>query len=303
MAIAQAVALGTAAYALLCVLVWRFQTRLIFMPVRRLRCTPASLQIPGEEVNVSFRAQNGRLENLHGFWLPSDVPGSRVMLYLHGNGDNIGVNLPHAALLRSLGISVFLFDYRGYGQSSGEFPSEERVCEDAEAAWEYLVKERGVAPSSIVIYGHSLGGAVAIALASRHPDAASLIVESSFTSILAMARYTVAFRLFPLELLLRNRFDSLSKISSLCLPVLLVHGTSDWTVPSHMSRQLHEAATDPKTIVMIEGGHHLDNAKVGGESYLTAIREYALLKGDCFSDRPMEGLSSKIQSLSFGKLQ
>ena len=269
MVILKVALLAIAVYALICVLVWKFQTRLIFMPARKLRCTPASLRVPGEEVTLALE---GKDETLHGFWLPAE--GSKVVLYLHGNGDNIGVNLPHAVLLRSLGISVFLFDYRGYGRSTGPFPSEARVYEDAQVAWKYLVSDRRYSPHQIVIYGHSLGGAVAIELASRHPEAAGLIVESSFTSITDMARYTRFFAIFPLGLLLENRFASLSKIGAISMPILLMHGTRDWTVPCHMTRTLFAAASEPKTMLLIEGGSHLDNSTIGGQRYLDAVREF-----------------------------
>ena len=269
----KVVALVITGYAAACLIVWKWQTRLIFMPTRTLRRTPASLGISGEEVRVAFQTRDGK-QQLHGFWLPAEPPGPKVMLYFHGNGDNIGVNLPHAVLLRSLGISVFLFDYRGYGHSTGPFPSEERVYEDAQAAWKYLVGDRHYSPHQIVIYGHSLGGAIAIELASRHPEAAGVIVESSFTSVADMARRMGIFRLFPLNALLRNRFESMAKIGALRMPVLLLHGTSDWTVPCHMTRQLFAAASEPKTMQMIEGGGHLNNAALGGQSYLDAIREF-----------------------------
>jgi pimeloyl-ACP methyl ester carboxylesterase len=269
----KVVALVMTGYAAVCLMVWKWQTRLIFMPTRTLRQTPASLGVSGEEVRVGFRSRDGK-EELHGFWLPAEPPDPKVMLYFHGNGDNIGVNLPHAALLRSLGISVFLFDYRGYGRSTGPFPSEERVYEDAQAAWKYLVGERHYSPHQIVIYGHSLGGAIAIELASRHPEAACVIVESSFTSVADMARRMGIFRLFPLNTLLRNRFDSIAKIGALRMPVLVLHGTSDWTVPCYMTRQLFAAASQPKAMRIIEGGGHLNNAALGGQLYLDAIREF-----------------------------
>jgi pimeloyl-ACP methyl ester carboxylesterase len=271
----KVLALLVAAYAVVCLLVWKWQTRLMFMPVRKIARTPASLGVPGEEVRVTFRAKNGREEHLDGFWLPAE--GARkVLLYFHGNGDNIGVNLPHALLLRSLGISVFLPDYRGYGRSSGGFPDEQRIYEDAEAAWDYVVTERNFKPQEMVIYGHSLGGAIAIELAKRHPQAAGVIVESSFTSVLDMARYTVVFGLLPLRLLLRNHFESIGKVAALRMPALFLHGTSDWTVPSYMTKRLFAAASEPKSCLMIEGGGHLNNAAVGGERYLGAIREFIL---------------------------
>jgi pimeloyl-ACP methyl ester carboxylesterase len=272
MLILKVVALVIATYALISLLVWKFQTRLIFMPTRRIRHTPASLGVPGEEVQIPFQSRDGKQEILHGFWLPADGP--KVILYFHGNGDNIGVNLPHAVLLRSLGISVLLFDYRGYGRSTGSFPSEARVCEDAEAAWRYLVNERHYSPRQIVIYGHSLGGAIAIEIANRHPEASALIVESSFTSVVDMARHTGIVALFPLRLLLENRFDSIAKISALRMPILLMHGTRDWTVPSRMTHELFAAASEPKTLVIIQGGSHLDNSTIGGQLYLDAVREF-----------------------------
>lgn len=265
----KVVALAIAAYALICVVVWKFQTRLIFLPTRNVRCTPASLGVPGEEVELACGEKN---ETLHGFWLPAGGP--KAILYFHGNGDNIGVNLPHAVLLLSLGISVFLFDYRGYGHSTGPFPSEARVYEDAQVAWKHLVNDRHYSPHQIVIYGHSLGGAIAVEVASRHPEASALIVESSFTSVIDMARYTRIFALFPLSLLLKNRFDSISKIGAIRMPILLMHGTRDWTVPCNMTRRLFAAASEPKTMFMIEGGSHLDNSIIGGQLYLDAVREF-----------------------------
>jgi hypothetical protein len=271
----EVIVLGIAVYGAICLIVWQWQTRLIFMPARKVRRTPASLGIPGDEVRLPFRASNGQDEHLDAFWLASEE-SPKVMLYLHGNGDNIGVNLPHAVLLRSLGISVFLFDYRGYGRSSGAFPTEPQIYEDAEVAWNYLVTDRKVRPEQIVIYGHSLGGAIAIELASRHPEAAGLIVESSFTSVLEMARYTVAFRLFPVARLLRHRFESIAKVGVLRMPILFLHGTADWTVPSHMTSTLFATASEPKTLMMIEGGGHLNNSTIGGQRYLDAIREFIL---------------------------
>jgi hypothetical protein len=293
-----AVALAIAGYALICVILWRWQTHLIFFPARTVTRTPADLGVPGDEIRVPFQSRDGQKEELDAFWLPADaLPEStaalsaavaassvhrgrrgasapKAILYLHGNGDNIGVNLPHAVLLRSLGISVLLFDYRGYGRSTGPSPSEERVYEDAEIAWRYLVKKHSYSPHQIVIYGHSLGGAIAIELASRHPEAAGVIVESSLTSAADMARRMPAFWLFPLGLLLQHRFDSLAKIGALRVPILLLHGTRDWSVPARMTRRLFAAASAPKTMLMIEGGSHLNCSDVGGQIYLDAIWEF-----------------------------
>jgi hypothetical protein len=301
MLVFESAAFAIAAYLLMCLVVWKWQARLIFMPARAVTRTPASLGVNGEEVRIPFQSREGQPEQLDAFWLPADpapegsaavsaapdassvrcgrrdasaISSSKAMLYLHGNGDNIGVNLPHAALLRSLGISVLLFDYRGYGRSTGPFPSEARVYEDAEVAWKYLVTKHDFSAHQIVIYGHSLGGAIAIELASRHPEAAGVIVESSLTSAADMARRMPVFWLFPLSFLLHHRFESLAKVGALCVPILLLHGTRDWSVPTRMTKSLFAAASEPKTMVIIDAGGHLDNWKIGGALYLDAIREF-----------------------------
>ncbi|WP_293132660.1 alpha/beta fold hydrolase [Microcoleus sp. bin38.metabat.b11b12b14.051] len=216
---------------------------------------------------------------------PSETPpnppllrgGARggVVLYLHGNGSNVGANVEHANRFHRLGLSVFLIDYRGYGKSQGDFPSESRVYEDAQQAWDYLVKQRGINPHQIYIYGHSLGGAVAIDLAVRHPEAAGLIVEGSFTSVRAMVDFQKPmFALFPIDLLLRQRFDSLSKVDRLKIPVLFIHGTADSVVPAQMSQKLFDAAPEPKQLYMVPEGGHNNAAQIGGAEYLHRVKEF-----------------------------
>ena len=199
----------------------------------------------------------------------------RVVLYLHGNGSNVGANVEHANRFHRLGLSVFLIDYRGYGNSQGDFPSEYRVYEDAQLAWDYLVKQRGIHPNQIYIYGHSLGGAIAIDLAVRHPEAAGLIVEGSFTSVLAMVDFQKPlFRVFPIDLLLAQRFDSLSKVDRLQMPVLFIHGTADNVVPAQMSKKLFDAAPDPKQLYMVPDGGHNNAAQIGGVEYLRVVSKF-----------------------------
>jgi pimeloyl-ACP methyl ester carboxylesterase len=176
--------------------------------------------------------------------------------------------------MRNLGFSVLLFDYRGFGRSDGAFPSEASVYQDAECAWRHVVCRVGGKAQNAFIYGHSLGGAVAIELALHHPDAAGLIVESSFTSMRDMGTYLAIFRIFPLLRFVRHHFESIAKVSSLKMPVLFIHGTKDLTVPCRMSRELFAAAVEPKRLVIIPGGHHLDNATVGGRIYLDALGEF-----------------------------
>ena len=163
---------------------------------------------------------------------------------------------------------------RGYGISEGEFPSESKVYADAEAAWNYLVNQKRIDPKHIFIYGHSIGGAIAIDLALRQMDAAGLIVEAAFTSIYDMAQLKYRYRLLPMGLIVEQKFDSLKKVGHLKMPVLYLHGTEDLLVPAEMSRRLYEKTSSPKRLEFIDGGGHNNSASVGGGDYLRSIKEF-----------------------------
>lgn len=198
-----------------------------------------------------------------------------VVLYLHGNGLNVGANVEHANRFHRLGLSVFLIDYRGYGKSQGEFPTESQVYEDAALAWNYLVKQRGINPKQIYIYGHSLGGAVAIDLAVRYPQAAGLIVQGSFTSARAMVDFqSSVYRIFPIDLLLTQRFDSVAKVDRLQMPVLFIHGTADNIVPVEMSKKLFDAAPEPKQLYIVPDAGHNNVAELAGDQYLERVTQF-----------------------------
>jgi uncharacterized protein len=198
-----------------------------------------------------------------------------VLLYLHGNGENIGANAEHASRLQRLGLSVLMIDYRGYGLSQGDFPNEERVYEDAATAWDYLTKTKGIPAERIFIYGHSLGGAIAIDLATQTGDrAAGLIVESSFTSIRQMIDLTPPYRIFPIDLLLTQRFESIAKVPKLKMPVLFIHGLADGQVPAQMSQTLYEAAPELKQIYLVPGAGHNNTASTGGREYLEVVSKF-----------------------------
>ncbi|MGA8280237.1 MAG: alpha/beta fold hydrolase [Desulfobacterales bacterium] len=262
------------AYALGCAYLWSQQTRFIFMPARDITSTPADTGLPYEDVFIPVADDSGGVERLHAWWIPAGTAGRSTLLYLHGSALNIGANVEHAKRFHGLGFAVLLLSYRGYGRSDGDFPSETKVYQDAEAAWQYLVTKREIAPDDIVIYGHSLGGAVAIDLAVRHPAARGLIVEATFTSIYDMAARGGAYRVFPLGLILTQRFDSLSKVDRLRVPVLYLHGTDDSVAPFDMSRRLYEHTRAPKRLQLILGGGHNNSARVGGSVYLQAVKEF-----------------------------
>lgn len=276
------------AYIAACIFLLVAQNRFIFFPTQEITATPAEVRLDYEDIwlPVADSSQNTE-ERIHGWWLPAArQQQGRVLLYLHGNSDNISNNIYHANRFHKLGFSVFLIDYRGYGSSRGSFPTEESVYQDAETAWNYLVEQRRIPPEQIVIYGHSLGGAIAIELASRQPEAAGLIVECSFTSIREMTDYRYPwFVIFPIDQLLTNRFDSLSKVPHLQMPLLFIHGTADETVPYAMSQTLFAAAPQPKQLFTVPGAGHENLAKLGGETYLQTIRDFMELVERGFRNR------------------
>jgi len=259
-------------YAGLCGFLWFDQEHFIFFPsTGQSVLTPSAFRIPFEDVWIPVPSSPE--EKLHGWWIPNPAT-HRVLLYLHGNGGNIGTNLEHAVRMRNLGASVLIIDYRGYGRSTGRFPSESRVYEDAETAWQYLVRERNISPRDIMIYGHSLGGAIAIELASHHAEAAGLIAESTFTSIIDMARNEHAYSWLPVDLLVRQKFASIAKVPLIKMPILFIHGTGDEIAPYRMSELLYNAAPGVKKLVLIEAAGHEDCAITGGEKYESAVRSF-----------------------------
>lgn len=261
----------TMSYLAACGYMWSAQKQLVFEPSPEIQTTPARLGMRFEELSIPVGSGGDRAE-LHGWWVPAEQPGAVTVLYLHGNYRNIGNNLDHTRRLHDLGYNVMLADYRGYGKSTGGAPSEAKVYEDAETAWQYMMKVRGVHPRRAFIYGHSLGGAIAIDLASRHPEAAGLIAESAFTSMQAMGELEYGY--LPVGALLNQRFDSLQKIATLKLPVLLIHGTWDRRVPVAMAKQLYAAAPQHKTLALIEGGEHSNSGMVGWVEYREAVSAF-----------------------------
>ncbi len=221
-----------------------------------------------------FEAEDG--VRLHAWWArPAEDrfgTGRMVLLFFHGNAGNLSHRAELVVRLMRLPVQVFIVDYRGYGRSEGR-PSEEGLYLDAEAAWRYLV-ERGVGPHSAVIFGRSLGGAVAVELA-RRVEPAGLILESTFTSMPDMASHH--FPIVP-KALLRTRMDSLSKIGGIAAPKLHIHSTADEVVPYELGRRLYEAAPPPKRFYEVRGAGHNDTYVVGGGGYLEAVRSFV---ADC----------------------
>lgn len=205
---------------------------------------------------------------LHG-WLFQRDPQGPYLLWCHGNAGNISHRLENIALLLAKGLNVFIFDYRGFGKSEGTL-SEQGFYKDTQAAWHCLLKEAPTSPARVVLFGRSLGCAMAVDLAQKEP-AAGLILESGFPHLGAMAKWHYPF-VFS-ENLLSGRYNALAKIALLKMPVLLIHGTQDGIVPISMGRRLFQAAPQPKTFHEIPGADHNDTYLIGGEAYFQMIQE------------------------------
>jgi pimeloyl-ACP methyl ester carboxylesterase len=245
----------------------RWQRQKLFGPDRYPDgdCDPAAIGLEVED--RLFAAADG--VELHGWWIPRRRALGTV-LYCHGSSGSITHQVEVLAALRQLRTNLFAFDYRGYGRSSGE-PSEAGLFQDARAAWDHLVEELDVEPQEIVLFGHSLGGAVAIDCALDR-EAAGLIVESSFTQVRDMAR--ASYPGLPLHLVARNQFRSIHKVGRLVLPKLFIHGAADRRVPPALGRCLYEAAAEPKELYMVPGAGHNDIHRHGGLRYLRRISRF-----------------------------
>jgi pimeloyl-ACP methyl ester carboxylesterase len=206
---------------------------------------------------------------LHGWWVARRRALGTV-LYCHGSSGSIAHKVDVLAALRQLRVNLFAFDYRGYGRSSGQ-PSEGGLFQDARAAWDHLVDELGVRPEEMLLFGHSLGGAVAIDCALDR-TAAGLIVESSFTQVRDMAR--ASHPGLPLHLVARNQFRSVHKVGRLSLPKLFIHGDADERVPPELGSRLYEAAAEPKELYLVPGAGHNDVHVHGGLRYLRRLSRF-----------------------------
>ncbi|CAG8863584.1 hypothetical protein PS627_00522 [Pseudomonas fluorescens] len=242
--------------------------------------------LPSTVQELDLRARGFKDDqSLHAWWWPAQRANAPAVLYLHGVRWNLTGQLFRIEQLHAMGFSVLAVDYRGFGQSRGDLPSETTVYEDAQIAWERF-SQLQPDPSKRLIYGHSLGGAVAVELAAelarqagkdgQAMPARGLILESTFTSLGDVAA-AVADTSLPIRWLLSQKFDSIDKIGAIDLPLLVVHGLDDRYVPPRFSEQLFEAARQPKTLLLVPGASHNNSMSLGGQRYRQAID--ALLQG------------------------
>ena len=233
-----------------------------------------------QDVWVEFdSALAGKPVKLHGLWhaaSPAQDRKAPVMLYLHGARWNVTGSAPRIRRMQELGFSVLAVDYRGFGKSDTTTPTESLALEDARAAWDWLATRYPDQPR--YIFGHSLGGAIAIALASNVTDEAGTIVEGTFTSIPDVFS-TMKWGWLPLGGLITQRFDSLKKVAHIGSPLLVVHGEQDQLIKPELGRQLFDAAVMPKAFVLVPGGSHHNTNSVGQAQYREALAQLFQLPG------------------------
>lgn len=258
-----------------CVYLETSERELVYRPVRDYARTPADLGLAHEELWLVVPRQDGPGgQRIHGWWLPAARSDAPTLLYLHGVRWSLGNNLFRIARWHGLGFNVLAIDYRGFGRSDGELPSETLIQADARAAWAE-VRRREPREDRRFIYGHSLGAAVALELAVNEKDAAGVIAEAGFTSLPDV----VAGRNLPVGALLTQRFDSLDRVGALAIPSLFIHGTADNVVPAWMSERLYAAAPTPKRLLLIEGGSHSNFTGAGMALLQSEVADFVRLAG------------------------
>jgi fermentation-respiration switch protein FrsA (DUF1100 family) len=254
--------MGAACYAGVIVVLMALENSLVYHPVMASQdwALPPNSRVRDVELHTS----DGTL--IHAWWCP--VEGARgAVLYCHGNAGNLSHRAESiAAINRVVGEAVLIFDYPGYGKSGGR-PSEAGCYAAAEAAYDWLVERQKIPPERIVLYGGSLGGGVAVDLASRRPHRALVLVKT-FTSLPDVGRKQ--FPWLPVRWLMRNRFDNLAKIGHCRRPVFITHGTADRVVPYELGRRLFAAANEPKEFLHIDGGDHNEMSP----DFYVAVRQF-----------------------------
>lgn len=235
------------AYLALVLLVYFIQPRLVYFPDRQLSNTPEAVGL--DYTAVSIAASDGL--TLHGWWM--SVPDAKgTVLFFHGNAGNISHRINYLTMFRRLGYNTLLFDYRGYGQSSGT-PSESGTYLDAQAAWRYLTATQGIAPGRIVLFGESLGGAVAAWLAARE-EPGLLVLASTFTSVPDLAAEIYPF--LPVRWISRFDYNTLQSLQSVNCPVFIAHSPHDEIIPFEHGQRLFQAVTGAKQFLPLDGGHN-----------------------------------------------
>lgn len=243
------------------------QPRLLYypqLPTRDIEVTPAQFGLSFEDVHLTA----GDGTQLHGWYVPATDPRG-TLLFSHGNAGNISHRIDSVELYHSLGLNVLIYDYRGYGKSEGK-PSEAGTYLDVKAAWDYLLEERRIEPQQIVIFGRSLGAAMAADLASQN-SSAGVILESAFTSVPDMAASLYPW--LPVRLLTRFQYNNLKKVARITSPILVVHSHEDEMIPYAHGEQLFARANEPKQFFELHGSHD-DGYHVSRTIYMEMLQRF-----------------------------
>jgi fermentation-respiration switch protein FrsA (DUF1100 family) len=254
-------------YLLLAAWLFLMQSRMLYLPDiggRQLIATPADIGLAYEDVEL---VSAGRYA-IHGWYVPA-AEGRRTLLFLHGNAGNVSHRLQSIELFHRLGLNVLIIDYRGYGRSAGK-PDEAGTYQDAESAWRHLVERRGHDPRDIIVFGRSLGAAVAAWLASRH-EPGMLIVESAFSSIESVGRHYYPW--LPVNLLSRYHYPTVDYVARSTCPVLIIHSRNDEIIPFHEARRIYDAASGRRMLLEIDGDHNTGFLQ-SGDKYIEGIRRF-----------------------------
>jgi len=234
------------AWGTLCILFWQGSWQLLYHPTAAVTKTPASVNLPFE--SIGFATNTAGEPQLRGWWIPAASPSPFTLVFLHAETGNLGDALPGLASLHEAGLNIFAFDYRGYGQSHFEHPSEKRWREDAESALQYLSGTRHIGPASIILTGRDLGANLALEIAAAHPDLAGVILEQPLDNPTANIFSDTRARLVPAHLLVRDRWDTNSAASNLLIPSLWFYWTPERT---HNSNAPYQSVPARKTIVWL----------------------------------------------------
>ena len=247
------------------------QRRWIFQPSDRTWSGGAAASDGMQEVWIDFTpAGSSQPARLNALWLPQQRAVAPMLLYLHGARWDVRSSAPRMRRMHALGFAVLGIDYRGFGRSSPGLPSETTAVEDARAAWQWLAAKH--AQTARYVFGHSLGGAIAVQLAAAVDDEAGLIVENTFPSIPAVVQ-TFKWGWLPLGPLITQRLDAGARIADVGTPVLVVHGSDDTLIAPELGRALFEQAREPKRFVLVQGGTHHNTSAVGVQPYRLALAE------------------------------
>lgn len=251
------------------------QREWIFQPSDRSWWRGEEASMGMSDVWVDFTSrETSEPTRLHGLWLAQDDFASRpdapVLLYLHGARYNVVGSAFRARRMHELGFSVLAIDYRGFGKSTAQLPSETLAYEDARAAWDWLAQQYSNRPR--YIFGHSLGGAIAIDLAAQVSDETGTLVEGTFTSIPDVVS-TFKWGWLPISPLITQRFEAVKRVADIGAPLLVVHGAQDQLISPALGRRLYEAATGKKAFVLVENGSHHNTNAIGQSQYRVALAE------------------------------